>query len=55
MNATQIERAIDERLTGLAAAFWNGAARDVKDEFVIEAQRNGLDAAIHQIEAYAEE
>jgi len=51
MNAHEIENAIDDMLSPQALGYWNGM--ESHNEIVIEAQRNGIDAAIALVEALA--
>lgn len=50
MQPYEIETAINEAVTGEAAAWWNGASPTVINEMIIYAQHHGLDAAIAEIE-----
>ncbi len=51
MNITQIKSAIAERLTETGREHWNGTTE--QNEFVILAQRSGIDAAVKLIEELA--
>jgi len=45
----EIKREIDERIAVESQAWWNGASRELQNEFVIIAQREGIDAAVTAI------
>lgn len=53
LRATDALREIEETLSGDALAWWNGVAADVRDEYVVVAQRDGVAAAVGQINAMA--
>jgi hypothetical protein len=53
MTPTEARREIESRLQGDAADYWNGMSPDLANEFVIFAQREGVDAAVAEIEACA--
>jgi len=50
---SQLLRLIPEALSPDALAYWNGMPAEVRDEWIIEAQRHGLEAAIEGIEEAA--
>ncbi len=53
MKPHEIENEIGEQLGNEASAFWNGACEELRNEMVILAQRDNLDAAITEVEALA--
>lgn len=54
MAPTEAKREIESKLEGDALDYWNGAAPDLVNEFVIQAQREGIDAAVAAVEVCAE-
>jgi len=53
MKPHQIERQIDDRLSPHGLVHWNGMVRELRNEAIVIAQRDGLDAAVEHIEALA--
>ncbi len=54
MKPHELLNAIGEALTPDAMAWWNGVASELQNEYVILAQRKGLDVAVDAIEADSE-
>lgn len=54
MTPTEAKREIESRLEGDALDYWNGAAPDIVNEWIILAQREGVDEAVAEIEVCAE-
>jgi len=50
MSPNEIKRYFDLRLSAGAREWMNGASQDVEDEFVIQAQREGVESAVREIE-----
>lgn len=46
----EIEEAIGNALTPEALEYWNGMSNDLTNQYIIEAQREGLDVAIAAVE-----
>lgn len=53
MNNVQITRQIDDSLTPDALAWWNGVASETVNEIVQLARREGIEAAVAEIEELA--
>jgi hypothetical protein len=50
MNATEVERQIGEEVRGNAADRWNGMATAERDEYIILAQREGVEVALEALD-----
>ena len=50
MSPNEIKRYFDLRLSAEAREWMNGVSQDVENEFVIQAQRVGVEAAVREIE-----
>lgn len=50
MSPNEIKRYFDLRLSAEAREWMNGVSQDVENEFVIQAQREGVEAAVREIE-----
>ena len=50
LTASEALRAINETVTGKALMDWNGYSQELIDELVILAQREGVEAAVTEIE-----
>lgn len=53
MNVTEIKTAIESRLSGRAAEYWSNTTE--QNEFVIIAQREGIEAAVAAVEGMVED
>ena len=49
MKPHEIENAIGEELADDAADYWNGCSRELRDEYVVLAQRDGFWNAVCDI------
>ena len=52
LTPSEAKSAIEERLQGHANVWWCGASPDLTNEFIVVAQRRGVDVAVAEIEAY---
>ena len=50
MSPNEIKRYFELRLSDEAREWMNGVSQDVENEFVIQAQREGVEAAVREIE-----
>ena len=50
MEINEIKRYFDLRLSAEAREWMNGASHEVENEFIIQAQREGVEAAAREIE-----
>ena len=50
MSPNEIKRYFDLRLSAGAREWMNGVSQDVENEFVNQAQREGVEAAVREIE-----
>lgn len=50
MEIQDIKRYFDNYLSNEAREWMNGASQEVEDEFIIQAQREGVEAAAREIE-----
>ena len=50
MSPNEIKRYFDLRLSAEAREWMNGVSQDVENEFVIQAQREGVEASVREIE-----
>lgn len=55
LSITEIRRTIDDSLSPEALAYWNGCGDSIIDEVLRMAQREGVQAAIEELEDLAAE